>query len=76
LTAGEERYGLHGRLVDRLGERWGEAIYTFVWCLLALAVSGLAAYVAKQPLLFPSLGPTALLFFERPLAPPPARATP
>ena len=71
MTAGEERHGLHGhgRLVDRLGERWGETLYTFVWCLLALAISGLAAYLAKQPLLFPSLGPTALLFFERPLAP-------
>ena len=33
-----------------------------------MAVSGLAAYVFKQPLLFPSLGPTALLFFEQPLA--------
>jgi CBS domain-containing membrane protein len=69
LIAGEERHGLHGRLVDRLGERWGETLYTFVWCLLALAISGLAAYLAKQPLLFPSLGPTALLFFEAPLAP-------
>jgi len=46
----------------------GEALYIFVACLIALAVSGLAAYVAKQPLLFPSLGPTALLFFERPMA--------
>jgi CBS domain-containing membrane protein len=46
----------------------GEALYTFVTCLIALAVSGLAAYVAKQPLLFPSLRPTALLFFERPMA--------
>ena len=62
------RHGLHERLVRRLGERWGEALYTFASCLLALAVSGLAAYVTKQPLLFPSLGPTALLFFERPLA--------
>jgi CBS domain-containing membrane protein len=58
---------VHERLVERLGERWGEALYTFACCLLALAVSGLAANVAGQPLLFPSLGPTALLFFERPL---------
>jgi CBS domain-containing membrane protein len=33
-------------------------------------VSGLAAWLFKQPLLFPSLGPTALLFFEQPLAAP------
>jgi CBS domain-containing membrane protein len=58
----KERHGLH----ERLAERWGEALYTFASCLLAL--SGLAAYAAKQPLLFPSLGPTALLFFERPMA--------
>lgn len=64
----EERHGLHARLVERLGERWGEALYTFVACLLALALSGLAAYASGQPLLFPSLGPTALLFFERPMA--------
>ncbi len=67
LTTGSERHGLHGRLVEQLGERWGEAIYAFVACLLALGVSGLAAYLAKQPLLFPSLGPTAFLFFEQPL---------
>ncbi len=34
---------------------------------LWIAVSGSAAYALKQPLLFPSLGPTALLFFERPM---------
>jgi CBS domain-containing membrane protein len=76
MTLGKGRRGLHERIVDRLGERWGEALYTFACCLLALAIGGLAAYVAKQPLLFPSLGPTALLFFEQPLAPLPARATP
>ena len=61
-------HGLHGRLVERFGSRVGEAVYAFVACLLALGLSGLAAYLAKQPLLFPSLGPTALLFFERPMA--------
>jgi len=62
----EGYHGLHGKLVDRFGTK-GDAIHTFVACLLALAVSGLAAYAFKQPLLFPSLGPTALLFFEQPL---------
>ena len=33
-------------------------------------MSGLAAYIFEQPLLFPSLGPTALLFFEQPMAKP------
>src|SRR5215212_7779538 len=36
-------------LVERLGGG-GEALYTFISCLLALAVSGLVAYAAKQPL--------------------------
>jgi CBS domain-containing membrane protein len=68
VTEGKERHGLHGRIVERLGERWGDALYTFACCLFALAISGLAAYVVRQPLLFPSLGPTAFLFFEQPMA--------
>jgi CBS-domain-containing membrane protein len=65
----EEGYhGLRKQLVERLGIRWGEVLYNFVGCLLALLVSGLAASVLKEPLLFPSLGPTAFLFFEYPLA--------
>ncbi|MDQ3926404.1 MAG: HPP family protein [Actinomycetota bacterium] len=63
----EGYHGVHEKLVDRFGTK-GDALYAFVTCLFALAVSGLAAYVFKQPLLFPSLGPTALLFFEQPLA--------
>ncbi len=65
----EGYYGLHEKLVDRFGTA-GDALYTFVACLLALAVSGLAAYLFEQPLLFPSLGPSAFLFFEQPLAEP------
>jgi hypothetical protein len=42
LTNRGERHGLHERVVERFGERWGEALYTFVCCLLALAVSGIA----------------------------------
>ena len=65
----EGYHGLHGKLVERFG-RAGDALYMFVACLLALAVSGLAAYLFKQPLFFPSLGPTAFLFFEQPMDPP------
>ncbi len=57
----EEYHGLHGKLVDCLGTK-GDALYTFVASLLALAVSGLAAYAFRQPLLFPSLGPGAPVF--------------
>ncbi len=62
-------HGVHGWLVGWLGRRGGEAVYAFFACVLALAVSGLAAYAFQQPLLFPSLGPTALLFFEQPMSP-------
>jgi CBS domain-containing membrane protein len=65
----EGYHGVHEKLVDRFGTK-GDALYTFAACGLALAVSGLAAWLFKQPLLFPSLGPTALLFFEQPLAAP------
>jgi CBS-domain-containing membrane protein len=60
-------YGAHEKLVERY-DRAGDALYTFIACGLALAVSGLAAYLTKQPLLFPSLGPTALLFLEQPMS--------
>jgi CBS-domain-containing membrane protein len=66
--AGEDR-GLHAKLLGRFGT-WGEAVYVFLASLLALGVSGLAAYLLKQPLIFPSLGPTAYLFFEQTHQPP------
>jgi CBS-domain-containing membrane protein len=68
-VAEAEYHGFHKRLVDSFGATRGETIYTFVACLLALVISGLAAWLFRQPLLFPSLGPTALLFFEQPIAP-------
>jgi CBS domain-containing membrane protein len=55
------------RLIARFGPR-GEAAYAGLAALVAIAVSGLAAHFFKQPLLFPSLGPSVFLFFETPLA--------
>jgi CBS domain-containing membrane protein len=43
-------------------------VYTFVGSLLAIGLSGLWAYIVKQPLVFPSLGATAFLIFETPMA--------
>jgi CBS domain-containing membrane protein len=60
-------YGLKKWLYDRWGNR-GNAVYTFLGSLLAIALSGFCAWLFKQPLLFPSLGATAFLFFETPLA--------
>lgn len=61
-----ERYGLHKRLFERLGVS-GDALYLFVAASLATLVSGLTAYLLREPFLFPSLAPTVFLFFEKPL---------
>lgn len=66
--AEEGHLGLHDKLVNRLGQRVGEALYSFVASGLALGVSGFLAWLFKQPLIFPSLGPTAYLFFESPIS--------
>ncbi|MEX2194573.1 MAG: HPP family protein [Thermoleophilaceae bacterium] len=60
-------YGLKRRLYSRWGNR-GNAVYTFIGSLLAMAVAGLAAWGFEEPLLFPSLGATAFLIFETPTA--------
>ena len=60
-------YGLKRWLYARWGNR-GNAVYTFTGSLLAIALSGLAAYAFDEPLLFPSLGATAFLIFETPTA--------
>ena len=60
-------YGLKRWLYARWGNR-GNAVYTFTGSLLAMTVSGLAAWGFDEPLLFPSLGATAFLIFETPMA--------
>jgi hypothetical protein len=55
---------MQGCLIDRYGTG-GRAAYGFAGCAVAITLCGLAAYLAKQPMLFPSLGPSALLFFGR-----------
>ncbi len=37
------------------------------WCFIAMAIVGLAATVTMRPLIFPSLGPTAMMQFTNPL---------
>jgi CBS-domain-containing membrane protein len=54
-----------------LYRRWrnnGNAVYTFVCSLIAITLSGTWAWVTEEPLLFPSLGATAFLMFETPMA--------
>jgi CBS domain-containing membrane protein len=60
-------YGLKRWLYRRWGNG-GNAVYTFVGSLLAIALSGTWAWAVKEPLVFPSLGATAFLIFETPMA--------
>jgi CBS-domain-containing membrane protein len=61
------RTGLNRWLYDKWGNR-GNAIYTALGSLLTIALSGLLAWGLDEPLVFPSLGATAFLFFETPMA--------
>src|SRR6476469_9842374 len=60
-------YGLKRWLYTRWRNN-GNAVYTCVGSLVAIGLSGTWAYLVKQPLLFPSLGATAFLIFETPMA--------
>lgn len=51
-------------LNDRFGQR-GIAFYAFLGCLSLIALIGITGLLLNRPMLFPSLGPTAILFFER-----------
>ncbi len=48
---------------------WPSALTLFVGALALMSIAGFFALGAKETLLFPSLGPTAMLFFARPLPP-------
>ena len=61
------RRGLNSWLYAHWGNR-GNAVYTFIGSLLTIGISGLVAWGLDEPFLFPSLGATAFLMFETPLA--------
>src|SRR3954447_5334819 len=61
------RHGFNAWLYKRWGNR-GNAVYTFIGGLLTIALSGALAWLLDEPLVFPSLGATAFLFFETPMA--------
>lgn len=64
----EEAGGLLQRAEQRAG-RAGAGAYAFTLCLAVLVVCGLVGLLVRQPFLFPSLGPTVMLFFESPRQP-------
>lgn len=51
-------------LSEKLGHS-GIAIYAFLGSLSVIGLVGILGLLLKWPMLFPSLGPTAILFFER-----------
>src|SRR3954468_4584782 len=61
------RHGFNAWLYEKWGNR-GNALYTFTGGLLTIALSGALAWALGEPLVFPSLGATAFLFFETPMA--------
>jgi CBS-domain-containing membrane protein len=54
---------------DRRPSGLGRGAYSGALCLGVLAVAGWIGVLTKQPWLFPSLGPTVMLFFESPEQP-------
>ena len=67
LVAPPGRHGFSEWLYSRWGNR-GNAVYTFVGCLITVLLAAGLAWAFEEPLIFPSLGPTAYLFFETPMA--------
>ena len=59
-------------LLERSKERFGAvgaAGYAVVLTIVVLAATGVVGLLTHQPWLFPSLGPTVMLFFESPEQP-------
>ena len=67
LPAIKQRKGFNELLYRKWGNR-GNALYTFIGSLLTIGLSGAVAWWLKEPFLFPSLGATAFLMFETPMA--------
>ncbi len=55
-------------LLTRYPNRWARSLFAFISGGTSIAVMSLAALYTQQPLLFPSLGPSAFLFFYKPSA--------
>jgi CBS-domain-containing membrane protein len=61
------RRGVNAWLYKKWGNR-GNAVYTLTGSFVTIALSGAFAWALDEPLVFPSLGATAFLFFETPMA--------
>jgi CBS-domain-containing membrane protein len=56
------------RLLSRYPARLTIAAYVLIGCSVSIAIISAVAFVTRNPLIFPSLGPTAYLLFFTPLA--------
>ena len=56
-------------LLERLPRRPVMAVFATVNGFLSIAIMSIAALATNEPFVFPSLGPTAFLFFYSPLVP-------
>ncbi|MUK03068.1 HPP family protein [Vibrio cholerae] len=59
------KQSLHGRLAQSR-KSFGAGLYAAILSLVVLAASGAIGLALQAPWLFPSLGPTVMLFFESP----------
>jgi len=57
-------------LAEHTDSRWLIGLFSFINGCLSIAIMATVALVSGEPFIFPSLGPTAFLFFSTPLAPP------
>ncbi|HEY8295594.1 MAG TPA: HPP family protein [Micrococcaceae bacterium] len=57
------------QIMERRGGGLGAGTYAGVLCLVLMALAGSVALLLRSPWLFPSLGPTVMLFFESPKVP-------
>jgi CBS-domain-containing membrane protein len=58
-----------GPLAQFQQRRGGGASYAAILAIVVLSLTGIVGLLIKQPWLFPSLGPTVMLFFESPEQP-------
>ena len=63
------RRSLLDRLKSDLGERRAMAIFSSTNGALSIAIMASIDYLTDAPFIFPSLGPSAFLFFSHPMAP-------
>lgn len=66
IVAGLARRARVDALAERHGARPVLAVFSFVNGVVAIGVMAACALITQQPFVFPSLGPTAFLFFYAP----------